>query len=114
WCDDHRQRGQRAPLALRSGKMAGVVLAFDRPTKSEAATGKSGERELQITVDPLAKGIERRRGQRHSRADEFLALGFAPVFEWGRLLGHMGSFMIFKELRNLLAALALAVAPFAA
>ncbi len=94
--------------------MAGVVLAFDRPTKSEAATGKSGERELKICVDPLAKGIKCRRGQRHSRRDELLALGFAPVFEWGRRLGHMGSFMISKELRNLLAALALAVAPLAA
>src|SRR5258706_12862 len=115
FCADHdRQRCQRTPVAHRSGKMAGVVLAFDRPTKSEAATGKSGERELKICVDPLAKGIKCRRGQRHSRRDELLAVGFAPVFEWGRWLGHMGSFMISKELRNLLAALALAVAPLAA
>src|SRR6202008_3987235 len=42
-CNDHRQRCQRAPLASRSGKMARIVLAFDRPTKSESATGKSGE-----------------------------------------------------------------------
>jgi soluble lytic murein transglycosylase len=65
-----------------------------------------------MTVDPLAKGIERRRGQRHSRSDELLALGLAPLSELGRLLGHMGSFMISRQLRNLLAALAvLAAAP---
>src|SRR5258705_182740 len=90
--------------------MASVVLAFDRPTKSEAATGKSGEREFQMTVDPLAKGVERRRGQRHSRRDELLALGFAPCSQVGRLLGHMGSFMISRQLRNLLAAAALIAA----
>src|SRR5258707_11869461 len=54
-----------------------------------------------MTVDPPAMLLECRRGQRYSRGDELLAHRFAPVFERGRLLRHMGSLMIFGQLRNL-------------
>src|SRR5436190_3354912 len=51
--------------------------------------------------------LERRCGQRCSRRDESLTLGFAPGFEVGRLLGHTSSLMISGRLRNLLAAILL-------
>src|SRR5919204_1836927 len=41
-CNYHRQRGQRAPLARRSGKMAGGPTTLWRPTKSEGGAGKAG------------------------------------------------------------------------
>src|SRR5690349_5909511 len=109
-CDDHRQRCQRAPLSERSGKMASVVLAFDRPTKSEAATGKSGERKLQMTVDAPAHALELDGAQGHARRDQSLAVRLAPILKYGRGCRHGNlSLMFSRELRNLFAVLLLAL-----
>ena len=83
--NDDRQRGQRSLVAQRSGKMTGVVLAFDGPTKSEATVGKPGKRKLEKTIDALPPGFEIGRRQRSARRDKTLALGPAPGFEvWGK------------------------------
>src|ERR1051325_12149943 len=86
--EDELQRRQRPPLSQRSGKMASVVLAFDRPTKSEAATDQSGERKLQMTVDAPAKALELLGAQGHARRDQSLAVRFAPVLKYGRGCRH--------------------------
>ena len=89
--------------------MTRVVLAFDRPTKSEANLGKPGERKLESAVDPLPPGFQGGVRQRSAGGDEALALGTAPGFEIGGKLRHaVGSFMILKGFRNLAAVLALA------
>src|SRR5688572_8251542 len=44
--DHHRKRCQRPPGTQRSGKMAGVVFALDRPAEGEAAAGQTGKRAL--------------------------------------------------------------------
>src|SRR5256885_5700488 len=57
--------------------------------------------------------LECRRGQRCSRGDELFAHRFAPVFEWGRLLRHMGSLMNSAQLRNLAGAALVALSSLA-
>src|SRR6476646_10770926 len=91
--------------------MTGVVLAFDGPTKSEAAVGKPGKRKLEKTIDALPPGFEVGRRQRAARGDKTLPLGPAPGFEIGGKRRHaVGSFMILKEFRNLAVFAALAAA----
>ena len=103
---NHGQGGQRSPLAQRSGKMAGVVLALNRPAEGETAASRPGnEREdkrLCVCATLRASRVQARRAR-----DEALALGATPGFERRCIHGRgSGSFMILKVFRNLAAALA--------
>src|SRR5688572_2665759 len=91
--DHYRQRGQRSPLAQRSGKMTGVVLALDGPAEGEAATGEARERTLEVAVHSSAPGIEHCDRGRDTRGNEPLALGLAPGFERGGI--HGGNCLVY-------------------
>src|SRR5256714_3782846 len=78
--NDDRQRGQRAPLAQRSGKMAGGALALYLPTKNEGATGKAREGGGQITGDAPAPEGELGGGERRARPGEARSPCPAPGF----------------------------------
>ena len=112
---DDRQRGQRSPGAQRSGKMAGVVFALDRPAEGEAAAGKAGKRALEEAVHPSTPGIEHRRVRSRDRAA--ISRSRSALRQAFSVVGSMGdalSFMIFKVFRNLAAACAAAFWPPAA
>src|SRR5262245_35184690 len=107
WRHHDREGGQRPPLAQRSGKMAGVVLALDRPAEGEAAAGKPRERALEVGIYTSAPRVEHRGSERQPGGHKPLALGPAPRFEAvGIHLGRKRSFMILKVFRNCAAAAA--------
>src|SRR2546421_11664451 len=63
-----------------------------------------------MTVDAPAKALELFGAQGHARRDQSFAVRLAPVLQYGRSCGHGDlSLMFSRELRNLAAALVLAL-----
>src|SRR5262245_11082223 len=67
---DDRQRGQRTPLAQRSGKMPCVVLALDRPAEGETAVCQPGKGALEAVIDLPPPGVQDRRCDANALRDE--------------------------------------------
>jgi hypothetical protein len=91
WSDHHRQRGDGAPIAEGLRERPRIVFVADGPAEAEPRRGETGERALEMSIDPSTQAFDSGRVERLARGDQALTLALSPG---GKLVGGHGHLVL--------------------